>query len=255
MQHARVIGHSSYELTLLGNACDIAFGLGRWDWIRQTSTEILGEEPGRVQDRSLWAGAIFSSRALLKAAAGDTSLLGEIQRAADEIESEDPQTLVEFAWAEGRGALFRGDYERACRALLKVSEQTWGLCFDYLIAGLVAAALCSDLDATRALLRRRQQIKVTSPVAACLDVLGAAIEAALTGELEEAARLFDDLASRNRSIGSRFYLGLEQMTCAALLPNTEAGTKAAHEARSVFEEIGAPVLVQRLEELTEPHHA
>jgi len=54
-------------------------------------------------------------------------------------------------------------------------------------------------------------------------------------------------------VGEATYLATnEQMTCAFLLPNTEAGTKAAHEARSVFAEIGALVLVQRLEELTKP---
>ena len=250
--HARAIGHSSYEITLLGNACDVAFGLGRWDWIRATSTEILGEEPGRVQDRSQWAGPMFSNRAVVEAAAGDTRLLAEFNRAGEEMKSEDPQFVVEFAWTEGKGALFAGDYKRASRLLQEVTEQPWGLGFDYLIVGLVAAALGGDLDATRAFRARRKLTKVSSPVAACVDVLGAAIEATLTGELEEAAGLFDDLASRHRSIGSRFYLGLEQMTCAALLPNTEAGAKAAHEARSVFEEIGAPVLVQRLEELTQP---
>jgi class 3 adenylate cyclase/tetratricopeptide (TPR) repeat protein len=244
---ARRAGTRGIEITNMLNITETSLYLGLWDESRAMADELHQRE--LAQWNSEWLAGL---EAVLAAMEGDSKRADELlalgSETGDDTLASQTTRLTTLAFV----ALANGDLATALRqANRAVQLDPMGINSATALGIAARAALwLGNLEGLRSVLAAMQRIRGRA-MAAQRRTAEAGI-AALEGRIDEAAELYLDAIERWRLVESVLDTALCELDLVLVLGKDHAEATVAKEARDIFVQIGAQVLVQRLAEVTDP---
>jgi hypothetical protein len=245
MATVRRLGMLAFDGYHAGNAAGAAEQLGEWAWLDEALDWML-EEP-REPALNDW---LLSVRDQLRAWTGGPDIaLGERLLAEARREADYQSERNVGSWL-ARCAFAAGDPARALELDEPFFNAAPGEAYDFGMAGRFALH-AGRVDAARRVLEAtgRGRGGVSDHM---IEELRAGI-AAVDGRRDEAVQLYRAALAGFRAFGTRFNLALTVLDMATLLgPDDPAVTAVVEEGRAILTELGARLLLDRLDEALAP---
>jgi class 3 adenylate cyclase/tetratricopeptide (TPR) repeat protein len=244
---ARRAGTRGIEITNMLNITETSLYVGLWDESRIMAEELHQRELSQW-NREWLAGL----EAVLAAMGGDFKRAEELLALGSETGDASLASRTTRLTTLAFVALANGDLEAALRdANRAVQLDPMGINSAAALGIAARAALwMGNLEELRSVFAAMQRIRGRA-MAAQRRTAEAGI-AALEGRIDEAAELYLDAIERWRLVESVLDTALCELDLVLVLGRDHAEATVAKEARDIFEQIGAQVLVQRLAEVTDP---
>jgi len=242
---ARRAGARGIELTNLLNIAETSLYLGLWDQSRSVAAELRQRELARWH-RNWLAGL----EAVLAAMGGDPLKAHELLDVSDQESDTSLATLTTRLTTTAFVALANGDLAAALHdANEAVAMDPMGINSAAALGIAARAALwLGDLDELRGELVAMQRVRGRA-MAAQRRTTEAGI-AALEGRIDESAEIYRDAIERWRAVESVLDMALCELDLVVVLGRDHVDATVAKEAKDIFEQIGAAVLLKRLTQAT-----
>jgi class 3 adenylate cyclase/tetratricopeptide (TPR) repeat protein len=244
MATVKRLGLLAFDSYHAGNAVGAAEPLGEWTWLRETVGAMLDEE--RNREATDW---LLGVRDHVTAWIGDPDTARGERLLADAVRDGDFQAELNVSSWLARCAFAAGDPARA----IELSESFFrfpaegGIPYDFGMTGRFA------LHAARVDLARRVLEMVGSGPGGVanheIETIRAGIDA-IEGRRDGAIALYRSALAGYRAFGTRFNVALAVIDMATFHgPDDPAVRPLVDEARGILEELGARLLLDRLDEL------
>jgi class 3 adenylate cyclase/predicted ATPase len=243
---AQTLGLRVVESIALVNAGEAAVSTGEWDLVQTSITELDTE---RLSDFDRSIVELTESR--LRALRGESSTAKTLRhRAAPAIEAADsPQDLANLRETSAIAAMTENrldDAIRAAREAVAADPRSGYGIRSYLIAARAALWLEESSVAEKELMRLRDRGLHGPWLTWNREALEAGL-LAFQGRADEAAHLYQRSAQELTGLRCPFDCALVQLDFITLLPDHPDAPAGAHEARQIFEGLGAEPFLRRLE--------
>jgi len=242
---ARRAGTRGIEVTNMLNITETSLYLGLWREARAVAEEL------HQRELALWHSQWLAGlEAVLAAMGGDPQRADELLAPHSEQGDTSLASLTTRLTTLAFVALANGDLGGALREANRAVElDPMGInCAAALGIASRAALWLGDVSELRANLAAMQRIRGRAMVAQRRTAEAGV--AALEGRIEESAEIYLDAIERWRAVGSVLDLALCELDLVLVLGRDHVEATVAKEARDIFEQIGATVLVERLSQVT-----
>jgi tetratricopeptide (TPR) repeat protein len=245
---ARRGGNRGIELTNMLNITETSLYLGLWKEAYVIIDELHQREIAKWHRE--WLTGL---EAVFAALGGDAARADELLALFSESGDKSLGSLTTILTTTAFVALANGNLDDALRAANRAVEaDPMGInCPAALGIAARAALWMGNLEELRSILAAMHRIRGRA-MAAQRRTVEAGL-AALEGRISESAEIYLDAIERWRSVRSVLDLALCELDLATVLGADHEDASAAKEARDIFEEIGAHVLVQRLAGIADPN--